>query len=191
MGYKNYAQVKAIQEKYKKQFMTMNPDLNNNPGIYFFTRVDEDGNKSAYVGQSVHVIQRLCEHMTGFQHIDLSLKKHKLFSDNNPYGWKVNFYNFDKEDLDDKERYFIKRYIDAGYVVYNHTTGGQDSEKEKLGEWKPAKGYRDGVAQGRKQLAKELNDIIEKHLVIELKDEKKNNKVSQKALDKFWSLLNL
>ena len=38
-------------------------------------------------------------------------------------------------------------------------------------------------------LARELSHIIEKHLVVELKEEKKNNKVSIKALEKFNELL--
>ena len=42
---------------------------------------------------------------------------------------------------------------------------------------------------GRKNLAKELSHIIDKHLVVSLKPEKRNNKVSQKAYDKFNDLL--
>ena len=51
------------------------------------------------------------------------------------------------------------------------------------------KGYYDGLEQGKKNLARELSHIIDKHLVITLKDGKQNNKVSIKALEKFWMLL--
>ena len=47
------------------------------------------------------------------------------------------------------------------------------------------------MEQGRKNLAKELSHIIDKHLVVSLKPEKQNNKVSQKAYDKFNDLLNV
>ena len=72
---------------------------------------------------------------------------------------------------------------------YNKTGGGQGEGKEKINEYRPEKGYHDGLAQGRKNLAKELSSIIEKHLTVSVKPEKANNKVSQKALEKFWNLL--
>ena len=44
---------------------------------------------------------------------------------------------------------------------------------------------------GRKNLARELNNIIGKHLIINLKPEKANNKVSIRAYEKFNALLNV
>ena len=46
-----------------------------------------------------------------------------------------------------------------------------------------------GVQQGRKNLARELSSIAEKHLIIRLKPEKEYNKVSQKQYEKFMDLL--
>ena len=83
MAYKNYKQVYAVQRKYKEQLLKVNPDLNDESGIYFLTR-EEDGFKYAYIGQAKHILQRLCSHMTGYQHIDLSLKKHGFYSEDNP-----------------------------------------------------------------------------------------------------------
>ena len=81
-------------------------------------------------------------------------------------------------------------YTKKGYQCrYNKTAGGQGEGKEKINEFKPSKGYRDGIQQGRKNLARELSNIAEKHLKIELRADKTNNKVSQKQYEKFLSLL--
>ena len=124
-----------------------------------------------------------------YQHIDLSLKKHGIYSKDNPYGWRINFEHFPLGVLDEKERYYIKIYAAAGYQLRNKTSGGQDNGKMQINEYRPVKGYRDGLEQGKKNLAKELSHIIDKHLEIKLKPEKANNKVSQRALEKFNELL--
>ena len=72
---------------------------------------------------------------------------------------------------------------------YNKTGGGQGEGKEKINEFRPAKGYRDGIKQGKKVLARELSSIAEKHLKIEIRDDKKHNKISQKQYEKFMDLL--
>jgi hypothetical protein len=64
-------------------------------------------------------------------------------------------------------------------------SGGTDG-KTIIGDRKPPKTYRDGLAQGRKTLARELRHIIDTHLEIKLR---KETKISQKALAKFWELL--
>ena len=46
-----------------------------------------------------------------------------------------------------------------------------------------------GIQQGKKVLARELSSIAEKHLKIEIRDNKKHNKVSQKQFEKFMDLL--
>lgn len=191
MSYQNIRQAKAIETRNKIRLLELNPKLDDGSGIYVLTRTDENGIRYAYIGQARHILTRLAQHLVGYQHIDLSLKKHKLFSRKNPFGWKVAFKHYELSELDDKEREYIKAYASYGYQLRNKTAGGQDSGKVQINEYRPAKGYRDGLEQGRKNLAKELNHIIEKHLVIGLKPEKANNKVSQKALDKFNELLNI
>lgn len=37
-------------------------------------RTDENGFRYAYIGQAVHILTRLAQHLVGYQHIDLSLK---------------------------------------------------------------------------------------------------------------------
>lgn len=185
-NYKNIAKVKAVERKNEQKLLVVNPKLDNGSGIYILWRTEVH----AYVGQSVGLLTRLAQHLAGYsQHIDLSLKKHKLYSPDNPYGYKVDFIHCDKSELDDKEREYIQKCIDKGWILKNKTSGGQDDGKEKIADYKPSKGYRDGILQGKKTLARELSQIIKKHLTIRLKEEKKGNKVSEKQLEKFNRLL--
>ena len=195
MSYQNIAKAKMIEKENMKRLLKVNPKLNGKPGIYFLLRTDENGFKFAYIGQArKSILQRLASHLVGFsQHIDLSLRKHKLYSEDNPYGWRVEFLNFPPRMLDEKEKEYIKKYADAGYQLRNVSVGGQGENRDagQIGERKSAKGYYDGLTQGRLNLARELKGIIDKHLVVSLKAEKQNNKISQKALEKFNGLLEI
>ena len=189
---KNMRQIKAIEKANRERLLKVNPKLNDKPGIYFLLR-QENGFKFAYIGQArTSVMQRLCSHMTGYQqHIDLSIKRHGLYSEDNPEGWRVEFLNFPPERLDELEKTYIKQYADAGYQLRNVSVGGQGSERDsgQTGETKPAKGYMQGVQHGKAVLAPELSHIIDTHLTVELKPEKAGNKVSQRAFEKFKGLL--
>lgn len=189
MGFKNYAQVKAVQEQYRKKFLALCPTLSDASGIYFLTRTDENDVTYFYVGQSVTILKRLCSHMTGFQHIDLALKKYKLYSEENPYGWKVDAIEYPKDELDQWEQYWILEYTKRGYQCrYNKTSGSQGTEKEKINEYRPARGYRDGLEQGYKNASKEIAHLFEKHLVVSTKKEPPTVN-QQKALEKFQEFL--
>lgn len=190
MSYQNFRQVKAIEQKNKKRLLEVNPGLDDESGIYFLTREDENGFRYAYVGQAVHILTRLSQHLVGYQHIDLSLKKHGLYSEDNPYGWKVNFRHYTTNLLDKMEQLWIKQYADKGYQLRNKTSGSQGEGKSQIADYRPQKGYRDGLKQGRINLARELSSIAEKHIKIEIRDDKKNNKISQKQFEKFKELLN-
>jgi hypothetical protein len=186
----NYRQIYAIEKKNKERLLKVNQYLDDESGIYFLTREDENGFKYAYVGQAIHILKRLCSHLNGYQHIDLSLKKHGLYDrKENPYGWKVDFVVYPIDKLDKMEQYYIKVYADKGYQLRNKTSGSQSQGKAQIDDYRPQKGYRDGLKQGEKNLAKELSNIIDKHLVVTLKPEKANNKVSQKQFEKFKELL--
>jgi hypothetical protein len=192
LNYQNIARAKAIEQENKKRLLKLNPKLNDKSGIYFLLREDENGFKYAYIGQAKSVLQRLASHLVGYeQHIDLSLRKHKLYSEDNPYGWRVEFLNFPESQLDEKEKYYIKLYADNGYQLRNVSLGGQGENRASgsIGERKAPKGYLQGVQQGKKVLARELSSIAEKHLIIRLKPEKEHNKVSQKQFEKFNKLL--
>lgn len=181
----------AIESKNRKRLLEVNPSLTDESGIYFLTRTDENGFRYAYIGQAVHILQRLVQHLVGYQHIDLSLKKHNLYSIENPYGWKIGFMNFPVSQLDEKEQYYIKMYADNGYQLRNKTSGSQGEGKAQIDEYRPQKGYRDGLKQGKINLARELSNIAEKHLRIELREDKQGNKVSERQLDKFMELINV
>lgn len=190
MSYENLRKAKAIEQKNWKRILSVNPNIDNGSGIYFLTRTDEDGFRYAYIGQAVNIGTRLCQHLVGYQHIDLSLKKHGLYAPDNIYGWKIGFLHFAKEQLDEKEQYYIRQYAINGYQLRNKTGGSQGAGKRQIDEYKPSKGYYDGLKQGRLNLARELSHIADKHLDISLKAEKQGNKVSQKQFEKFMSLIN-
>lgn len=186
----NMRQIYAIKRKNEKRILDVCPDMKRKSGIYFYTRTDENGISYFYIGQSVDCLERSISHLTGYQHIDLSIKKRGFYSENNPYGWKLNVMYYPKDKLDEMEQYWILEYTKKGYQCrYNKTAGGQGEGKEKINEFKPSKGYRDGLKQGEKNLARELSSIAEKHLIIRLKPEKEHNKVSQKQYEKFMDLL--
>lgn len=187
--YKNIARAKMIERQNEQKLLAINPKLDNGSGIYFLTRKDEQGFRYAYIGQALHILQRLAGHLVGYQHIDLSLKKHKLYAEDNPYGWKVNFMHYPKSELDEQEQYWIKQYADKGYQLRNKTSGSQGEGKAQIDDYRPQKGYRDGLAQGYKNAVREIKGIIDKHLIVSLKPEKANNKVSQKQFEKFKEIL--
>lgn len=193
MSYQSIARAKAIEQGNKKRLLKLNPKLNDRSGIYFLLREDENGFRYAYIGQAVHILSRLASHLVGYeQHIDLSLRKHKLYDkEKNPCGWRVEFLNFPESQLDEKEKYYIKLYADKGYQLRNVSLGGQGENcaSGSIGERKAPKGYMQGIQQGRKNLARELSNIAEKHLKIELREDKVNNSVSQKQYEKFMDLL--
>lgn len=187
--FSNARQRYAIEQKNRKKLLQVNPNLDDNSGIYFLTRVDENGFRYAYIGQAVHILQRLAGHLVGYQHIDLSLKKHGLYADDNPHGWKIGFLNFPISELDKQEQHYIKAYADYGYQLRNKTSGSQGEGKTQIDEYRPQKGYRDGIKQGRKNLARELSSIADKHLTISVRADKQGNKVSEKQFEKFKKLL--
>lgn len=193
--YSKLAKAKAIEKKNKNRLLHLNPKLDEKSGIYFLTREDENGFKYAYIGQAVHTLSRLASHLAGYeQHIDLSLRKHKLYDkEKYPYGWRVEFLNFPESQLDEKEKYYIKLYADKGYQLRNVSLGGQGENRASgsIGDRKSPKCYMQGIQQGKKVLARELSSIAEKHLIIRLKPEKEHNKVSQKQYEKFMDLLKL
>ena len=184
----NWKQVKAIESVNKKKFLELNNKLNNDSGIYILTRIDENGFRYAYIGQAKHILTRLAQHMVGYQHIDLSLKNHGLYSDNNEYGWNVIHYNFSEEELDDKEQYYIKEYADNGFQLRNKTSGSQGKGKTKINEFKPSKGYQDGLKQGYKNASKEIANLFDKHLDY-LRKSDKPNKNQDKAIEKLEQFL--
>lgn len=185
-----FAQIKAIEKKNKEKLLSINSALTDNSGIYFLTRNDEDGFKFAYIGQAKHILTRLAQHLVGYQHIDLSLKSHGFFNVDNRYGWRVGFLEYPESQLDEMEQYWIKRYADDGYQLRNKTSGSQGKGKRQIAEYRPSKGYRDGINQGTINCSKEIAYLFDKHLVVSTKNQPPTVN-QQKALNKFSEFLEL
>lgn len=189
MAYKNFKQVRAVQYKYRNEIKNICPDMDDKSGIYFLLRTDENGIRYFYIGQAKHLLSRMCSHMTGFQHIDLSLKKRGWYSTENPFGWELHFMHYPENELDKWEQHWILEYTKHGYQCrYNKNSGGSEG-KEKINEYRPSKGYRDGLKQGYKRASREVSNLFEKHLNYSKKSSKPN-KNQDKALEKFEEFLN-
>ena len=189
MSKPNYKKIYAMKNERENRIKKICPNIPYSSGIYVFYRTDEANIRRAYCGQAVNLCERCAAHLAEYDHIALSLKKHGFYSADNPYGWKLQFKTCSKNELDEREVATIKQFADAGFQMYNVTAGGQSAGKLVTGQYKPPKTYREGVQIGRKNMARELSHIIDTHLTVSLKEEKQNNKVSQRAFDKFNELL--
>ncbi len=178
----NYKQIDAIKKANKERILDACPNCPETSGIYFLIR-EENGFKWAYIGKAKHLLSRLADHLSGYQHIDLSLKKHGLWSEDNVTGWKVNCLQFPEKELDEREQYFIKLYANHGYQLRNHESGGTTG-KVALENRKSGKGYYDGIEQGKKNARRFVADLFSKHLDFV---PKKNppTKNQEKAMRKF------
>ena len=163
-------QVWAKQQTTRQRIVKLCPSINDNSGIYIFTRTDENGIRYAYVGQAKHLLSRCAQHLLGYQHIDLSIKKHGLFSENNEYGYRLDFVNLPESELDDSEREYIQKYASLGFQLRNATLGGQDNGKEVI-DSKTPKGYHDGLKQGYENARKEIKELFSKYLMVSVKNE--------------------
>lgn len=182
----DFRQRKAIEEKNKQRLLASFPKLNENSGIYFLTR-EENGFKYAYIGQAKHILTRLAQHFSGYQHIDLSLKKHGLYSAENLTGWDINYYEYEEAYLDDFEKRYIKYYATLGYQLLNKTAGGQGKGKFGIAETRPKKNYYDGLIKGYENAKKDIAKLFEKNLTYSINGEP--NKIKEKALQKFEEFL--
>ena len=112
----NYKQIYAIKKANEERILKVCSNCPNTSGIYFFLR-EEDGFKYAYIGQAVRLRERIGSHLSGYQHIDISIKKHGLWSEENPTGYRVHFLEFPEFMLDEMEQKFIKQYANAGDLL--------------------------------------------------------------------------
>lgn len=182
----NYKQIYAIKKANEERILKVCPNCPNTSGIYFLLR-EEDGFKYAYIGQAVRLRERLGSHLSGYQHIDLSIKKHGLWSEENPTGYRVHFLEFAENLLDEMEQKYIKQYANAGYQMRNVESGG-NLGKTDIGERKAARGYYDGLEQGRKNTQRFIADLFSKHL--DYKPKKEPPSAYQKrAMEKFKDFL--
>lgn len=182
----DFRQVKARENANKKRITDIFGAIPNESGIYILTR-QENGFKYAYIGQAKHILQRLAQHLSGFQYIDLSLKKHGFISSENPNGWDINFIRCELHELDHLEQYFIKQYANGGWQLRNKTAGGQGEGKVEIAEIKPKKTYHDGLKQGYINAQKDVAKWFEKNLCYEINGNSNKNK--EKSYEKFKNFL--
>ena len=185
----NYKKIYAMKKSREDRIKKLCPDIPYMPGIYAFYRTDETGIKRAYVGQAVNLCERCASHLAEYDHIALSLKKYGLFSDKNPYGWKLDFRTCIKKELDEREIATIKAFANDGFQMYNITAGGQGKGKQQLNEYKQPKTYRQGIQQGRINASREIAHLFEKHLDYKAKSDPPN-RFQQQAMEKFENFLN-
>lgn len=187
---KNYIRAKAIEQKNKERIIEQAPNIEDRTGIYVLTR-EEDGIRYGYVGkaQKQGVVSRLAQHLSGYeQWIDRSIKKHGLWSEDNPNGWFIQTYKYcDPSECDELEREYIRIYANWGFQLRNVESGGTTG-KTDINERKPARGYRDGVKQGEKNVIKKIAHLFDKHLKA-VTINPTPNKTQQKALDKFYEII--
>lgn len=182
----NYRQIFAKQRELEQVVLKACPNMPRSAGIYFYTRTDEDG-KYAYIGKSVDLLKRSVSHLQGYQHIDISLRKRGFYSKDNEGGWKLNFLIFPPYELDDKERFYINNYRNAGYQLYNIESGGTNG-KTIINERKPTKGYQDGVAYGVTKTKRKVREFFDKYLDYGIKEP--TNKTKERKLEEFKDYLN-
>jgi len=184
----NYKQIYARKQKAEKQIADTFGFISNDSGIYIFSRIDKDGIRYAYVGQAKHLKSRIAEHLLGYQHIDLSIRKHGFYSKSNKTGYWLTKDIMSEDMLDEMEKVYIKQYANMGHQLLNKTLGGQGEGKKGLENNKPSKGYHDGLAQGRKNAMREIKVLFDKYLDFSIKGE--TNKIKERKLKEFEELLN-
>lgn len=178
----NYRQIEAIEKANKDRLIEHFGEIPDVSGIYIFTR-EENGFKYAYIGQAKRILSRILSHLKGFQHIDISIKKHGLKSTINSTGWDLTWVHCNIDLLNEKEQYWIKLCADKGYQLYNHTTGSQGVGKKALGEQKERKGYNQGLNNGYKKAIKDVKNYFDKYLDFVIKG--KTNKTKERKLEEF------
>ena len=187
MGEVDYKELFTKRNRIKKQWLSLNPKLNNESGIYVLLR-EENGYKYGYIGQAKHILDRLISHSEGFeQHIDRSIKSHKFYSADNPTGYKVLFKNYPIEQLDEMEQKYTKYYANAGYQLRNKTSGSQGEGKAGISENRNNRGFYEGVAYGYEKAMKEVRVYFDKYLDFSIKD--KPNKIKERKLEEFKQFL--
>lgn len=185
---KTYQEIRKQQQDNKAKILDCNPVLRDESGIYFIFRYEDDM-KFGYVGQAKKVVTRLAQHLSGVKDwIDLSIKKHGIYSLENETGYHFIAWYYDEQQLNRMERYWIKYFANRGYQLRNKTMGGQDKGKVGINE-NTRKGYRDGVDVGYKKAQKEVAKLFEKNLVFSINGTE--NKIKQKSFDKFKNFIKI
>lgn len=179
----NWRQIYAIKKQRERELLKVNADLPRRSGIYILRRY-EHGLKFGYVGQSVNMLERMITHLNGYKakdptHIDKSLKAHGLYSSDNETGYKIDFVEYPKELLDEKETEYVLKYGNMGYQLRNGTTGSQ-GEGKKILYHKDRKGYNQGLINGYENARKDIKQYFKYLTFMQAKDGKLNERMFEK-----------
>lgn len=182
----DYKQRYAIKARRESEIKALCPTIQDKSGIYRFERTDEEGFRYAYVGlATTSILSRCADHLGGYDsHIDKSLKKHKLYSKENPFGWKLNILCYcAKVQCNELEQRFIKATHQEGWQLLNVTGGSQAKGKKNLDVGKTPRGYYDGKQQGHDDLIKEVQRLL-KYVDVA----PKGGRLSERMYQKFIAL---
>lgn len=183
----NYKQVFAKKRQLEQKLIKLFPELKHISGIYIWSRINEDGKVDKYVGQSVDCLERQVSHLESYKtHFDKSLRKHKLYSKENPNGWFMSeVIPCQKEELNEKERYYIDLYKPS----HNITSGGQNEGKTDINERnnQKLKSYANGKKVGYEKAREIVKTFFEKYLDYSIKGQP--NKTKEKKLEEFKKFL--
>ena len=188
----NYAQLFTIQSKNEKAILKICPTMQRRSGIYLFYRVNEKGENCAYVGQAKDCLHRCGQHLSGREtHIDKSLYTHKLYSPENPQGWKVCVIELCPiAELDAKEQKYIDYYKNRDdVIIYNVTGGGQFNKRADIGKrvQPNLKRYKSGKQYGYEKAREQVKTYFDKYLDYSIKD--KPTKIKEKKFAEFKQFL--
>ena len=186
----NLKQRYAILKSYEKKILDICLDMQHQSGIYMFYRTNEEQKICVYIGQSVDMLKRCCEHLSvkvKKQHIDKSLAKHGLYSESNPNGWKVKWLCLCAEcNLDYFEQKYIEHYKNVEiFKLYNVTGGGQFDKAEDINERHEVKlkSYKNGKSIAEKKIKAQVRNYFDKYLDFVIKG--KTNKIKERKFEEF------
>lgn len=184
----NYRKLFTIQSEIERTLRKACPKINEGSGIYFLLRYDPEEDKNyGYIGLGVNLLRRMISHIQGYQQrIDISLKKRGLWSEDNPNGWKLNVLNFPREELEEKEKFYIDLYLKNGYTLLNKESGGSTG-KFLINERKPAKTYTQGVAYGTLKTKRKVKEFFDKYLDFVVKQP--STKIKERKFAEFGEFL--
>ena len=182
-----------IQRKNEKRILEICPNMPTTSGIYLFYRINENNEPCVYIGQSINLLQRCAGHLSGRNtHIDKSLLKHKLYSAENPTGWKVMVLKTcNPQLLDQEEQKWIEYYKNREEVViYNVTGGGQFDKKENINERLEVKlkTYKNGKNFAAEKVRLKVKEFFDKYLDFIIKSP--TGKIKERKFNEFKEWLN-
>lgn len=182
----------AIQRDNEKLILKVNPKIPRKSGIYAFYRTNEKGENCVYIGQAKNILYRTAQHLMGRkQHIDKSLYTHKLYSFENPEGWKVMVLRLCAvEELDKFEQFYIEHCQKRGSArLYNICGGGQLDKAEDVGERYEVKlkTYKNGKMFAYEKARLYVKNMFDKYLDYTIKG--KPTKIKERKFAEFGEFL--